>query len=194
VTLWSRVYRERRRVIVPLAAALTINVGILALVVIPLGRRAASAQEEATAGRVALASAKLLERQAGQAATRRGTADAELQRFDHDILPSDFPTATRTTNLWLYHAARDAGLEFRTSRFDTKELRDSRLTRAYATVTLVGRYPDIRKFLAAMETAKEFVVLERIELAQSDATQQGPNDRLEIALAVSTFFLTPPVQ
>jgi Tfp pilus assembly protein PilO len=192
VTLWSRVYRERRAVILPLFAVLVVNIGVLALVVIPLGRRAASTQDEATAARVALASAKFLERQAEQAATRRSTGDAELQRFEHDILPKDFPTATRTTNLWLQHAARDAGLEFRSSRFETKELRDSRLTRAYSTVTLVGRYPDIRKFLAAMETAEEFVVLERIELAQTDSTQQGPNDRLEIALAVSTFFPTPP--
>jgi len=190
VTLGARVYQERRAIILPLLIALVVNIGVLVLVVIPLGRRAASAQDEATSARVALASARLLERQAGQAATRRSTADAELQRFEHDVLPKDFPTATRNTNLWLFHAARDAGLEFRSSRFETKELRESRLSRAYSTVTLVGRYSDIRKFLAAMETAKEFVVLEQVELAQSDSTQQGPNDRLEIALAVSTFFPT----
>lgn len=190
MTLGARVYQERRAIILPLLIALVVNIGVLVLVVIPLGRRAASAQDEATSARVALASARLLERQAGQAATRRSTADAELQRFEHDVLPKDFPTATRNTNLWLFHAARDAGLEFRSSRFETKELRESRLSRAYSTVTLVGRYSDIRKFLAAMETAKEFVVLEQVELAQSDSTQQGPNDRLEIALAVSTFFPT----
>ena len=192
MTLWSRVYRERRAIILPLVAVLIINIGVLLLAVIPLGRRAASAKDEATAAKVSLASAKLLERQAEQAATRRTTADAELQRFEHDILPKDFPTATRTTNLWLQHAARDAGLEFRQSRFETNEVRESRLTRAYSTVTLVGRYSDIRRFLAAMETAEEFVVLERVELAQSDTTQQGPNERLEIALNVSTFFPTPP--
>ena len=130
----------------------------------------------------------MIERQTDQAASGRGTAESELKRFDGDVLPRDFPTATRTTNLWLQRAARDAGLEFQASRFEAKEVRDSRLMRAYSTVTLVGRYANIRKFLAAMEAAKEFVILERVELAQTDSTQQGPNDQLEIALAVSTYF------
>ena len=186
--LWSRIYRERRALILPLIAVLIVNLAVLLLVVMPLQRSAASAQEDAQQARVALAGAKMLERQTDQAVSGRGTAEADLKRFDADILPRDFPTATRTANQWLQRAARDAGLEFRGSRFEAKEVRDSRLMRAYSTVTLVGRYGNLRKFLAAMEAAKEFVVLERVELAQSDSTQQGPNDQLEIALAVSTYF------
>jgi hypothetical protein len=56
---------------------------------------------------------------------------------------------------------------------------------------LQGRYAEIRRFLHAVETAEEFIVIERVELAQSDTTQLGADNTLAIEIVVSTYFLTP---
>ena len=188
MSLWHRVYQERRALILPLLIALIANVVVLLVVVWPLQQSVAAAHADALAARAALAAAKRLEMQATQAATRRTHAEEDLQRFYGQILPRDFPSATRMATQWLQQAASDAGLEFQQSRFDVKEVRESALVRASSTVTLVGRYADLRRFLTAMEAAREFVVLESVQLAQPDDGQQSPNDSLEIALAVSTFF------
>jgi Tfp pilus assembly protein PilO len=55
----------------------------------------------------------------------------------------------------------------------------------------VGRYANIRRFLYAVETASEFVVVEKVGLAQSTATEQGSNGALEVSLVVATYFVTP---
>jgi Tfp pilus assembly protein PilO len=59
-------------------------------------------------------------------------------------------------------------------------------------VTLRGRYADIRRFLHAVESADQFLVVERVELAQSTATTPANTGILEVSLLVSTFFVTEP--
>ncbi|MEO7190812.1 MAG: GspMb/PilO family protein [Vicinamibacterales bacterium] len=192
--LWSRVYQERRPVIVALLVVLVANLGVLLLVVWPLASSLASTQAEALQEMANLGLARRLEAQAAQAAARRREVEGELQHFYGQRLPRDSQTATRTATLWLQRAAREAGLEFRNSRFDTKDVRESHLLRADSTVTLIGRYGDIRRFLTEVEAAKEFVIVDRVELAQSDSTQPGTSDRIEIALNVSTYFPDTPTR
>jgi Tfp pilus assembly protein PilO len=194
MSLWSRIYGERRAILLPLVAGLIGNVAILVLAVLPLGRSVDAAQAEVLQARGRLAQAKRQAQQLVAANDRRKHADEELRTFYGTILPRDFAHATRTTNLWLQQAARQAGLRFQASHFESKEVRESRLVRAQSTVTLLGRYPDIRRFLAAMETAPEFVVVEQVELAQTGNDAPTADSQLEIALAVATYFLAGPAQ
>jgi Tfp pilus assembly protein PilO len=138
-----------------------------------------------------LAAAKRLGAQAKAAVASRQQADVQLKRFYGSVLPKDFPTALKTTTAWLQQAARDAGLSFRSSRFEPEQLDDSRLSRASATMILEGRYAEIRRFLHAVETAEEFIAIESVELAQSDTTQLGGDTRLSVEIVASTYFLTP---
>ena len=69
-------------------------------------------------------------------------------------------------------------------------MRDTSLPRAYSTVNLRGRYQDIREFLHAVETASEFLVVERVDLAQPSS--QASTGALDVAVIVSTFFVTEP--
>jgi Tfp pilus assembly protein PilO len=94
-------------------------------------------------------------------------------------------------NLWVAEAAREAGLDFRGSQFDWDEVRDSLLTRAFSRITLQGSYPSIRRFLHAVETAQEFVVVERVELVQQ-ADSVSETGQLEVSLIVATYFVTKP--
>jgi Tfp pilus assembly protein PilO len=150
----------------------------------------AATENAALEASVELATARRLERQARDAAVNRKRAETDLQTFYTDVLPRDFATATRTTNRWLQEAARQAGLEFKSAHFDWAPIRDSRLSRAFSTVTLSGRYANIRRFLYAVETASEFIVVEQVGLAETSSTR-GSDGGLDISLAVSTYFLSP---
>jgi Tfp pilus assembly protein PilO len=190
VSLWARVYEDRRRVILPLAVLVAVAIAVLLLGVWPLQSRVAASETAALQARVELSTARRLERQAREAAAKRTHADADLQTFYADVLPRDFATATRTTNRWLLEAAREAGLEFKASHFDWAPVRDSRLSRAFSTVTLSGNYASIRRFLYAMETASEFIVVEQVGLAEASSTR-GNSGTLDVSLSVSTYFLSP---
>jgi hypothetical protein len=188
------VYEERRRVVLPLAILGAVSIATLLLAVWPLQRSVVANETAALEASVGLANARLLERQAREAAESKRRADRELQTFYADVLPRDFATATKATNVWLQQAARDAGLQFKGAHFTWDGVRDSRLPRASSTVTLVGRYADIRRFLYAVETATEFIVVEKVGLAENLSTTQGSNGNLEVSLVVATYFLTPSGQ
>ena len=64
----------------------------------------------------------------------------------------------------------------------------ARAGRQPAEVTLVGEYSDIRRFLYEVETAEEFLIIEKVALSQPNAAQGG--GQLEVALSVATYFLT----
>lgn len=190
MNLWPRIYAERRRVLLPLLIAAVVNAAILLLVVIPLGRSVNAAETDAGNATLALATARQAERQARNVAASRERADRELQRFYADVLPDGFAVAARATNRWLQQAAREAGVTYLGSNFSWEDLRGTSLSRAYSTVSLRGRYQDIRQFLHAVETATEFLVVERVDLAQPSApTSSGT---LDVAVIVSTFFVTEP--
>lgn len=192
MSLWPRVYAERRGVLLPVVAILAINVLVLALVVWPMRSHVAATETEADNTTFELLNARRTQTGTQGAAESRLRADQQLRTFYMEVLPRDFATATKTTNRWLQQAAADAGLEYRAARYEWDEIRDSRLSRAHSTVTLRGRYADVRRFLHAVETAEEFIVVESVEVAQPDATQAGPESQLELALDVATYFLTSP--
>ena len=118
-------------------------------------------------------------------------AELELTKFYAEKLPRDPNTARKVTTAWLQQAVADAGLIFKNNHFDTDAVRDSQLTRVLVKFTLQGRYPAIRKLLYALETAEEFLVVDKVELAQSGSDAQISSGLLEVSLTVSTYHLTP---
>jgi Tfp pilus assembly protein PilO len=190
-TLSRRIFDERKRTLLPLLVALVANLAALVLAVIPLRTSVSAAQGAATEATLQLGEARRLHRQAQQARTSKETADQELRRFYTEVLPRNLPSAQKTMNLWVAEAARDAGLDFQGSHFDWGEVRDSQLTRAFSRITLQGSYPSIRRFLHAVETAEEFVVVERVELVQQ-SDQVSASGELEVSLVVATYFVTGP--
>jgi len=189
MTLWRRIYEERKRVILPVALAVLANIATLLLGVLPLQHSVTRAQGASADAKMALASARLLERRAKEQRASNDRAVQELTKFYQEKLPRDFPTATVTTNRYVEVAARDAGLRFEASHYDAKEIRESRLSRATSKVTLTGSYASIRKFLYALETAEEFIVVEKVELEQP-GDSPALAGKLAVTLTVSTYFLT----
>ena len=189
--LARRIFDERKAILLPLVVVVVANVAVLVLGILPLRTAVAMAESDATQATLQLGEARRQQRDAEQARASREGADNGLRRFYNEVLPRDLTTAQKTLNLWVTEAARDAGLEFQGSQFDWGEVRDSALSRAFSRITLQGSYSSIRRFLHAVETAEEFVVVESVELVQQ-ADQGAASGALEVSLVVSTYFLTKP--
>ena len=161
----------------PKAGLYTLAVYPASVEVEDAGRRAAVAAASLEAARRRFESARL----AADAMTR---ADAELRTFHEEILPRDLAGARALTFARLAALAADHGLlmERRASAPDREE--GSQLARLQVSMLLSGAYRDIRRFIHALETAPEFVIIEEIVLSQGDETEAGE----VLSLVLSTYY------
>ena len=80
----------------------------------------------------------------------------------------------RQTNVKLEHGTNAIGRE-----------KGSSLSKLTTTYTLTGDYRNVRKFIYAIETAPEFIIIENVGLT-SPGEQQGRG--LGMTLAIATYF------
>ena len=186
MSLARRIFAERRRVVVPLLIFLVVNVIVLAAVVFPLEQSLEGADAARTKAELQLAQARKDHKNVTDQRTSKSRADVELKKFYSEVLPKDFAGARNLANFWLGRIADQSKLTYRAGQFDSEEIRGSDLMRFKGEVTLVGEYPDIRRFLYEVETAQEFLVIERVALSQPGLAQGGA--QLELALTVVTYY------
>jgi ABC-type Na+ efflux pump permease subunit len=179
----ARILADHRRVLVPMAALLAINIGVLMLLVLPLratvasgGARAQDSTRELAEARAELAAAE---------ATRDGQAQAirDLDRFYREVLPADFSAAQRLTHSKLSLLARSHDVVFRQSSTTPLALKDSSLGQLSVNYTLSGDWEDVQRFIHAAETLPDFVVISNIGLTESD----GENE-LQLSMMVATYY------
>jgi hypothetical protein len=187
VSLVRRVFKERRALVLPAVVFLLANVAVLALGVFPLERSVAGLKEGEVEALAARGQALKVEAAAKAAQQSRDRAEGELRKFYGQILPADVQAASQLTYSWLDRVAKESGVEFARSTFKEDEMRESRLKRWTAKAKLVGDYANVRKFLYAVETAEEFVIIEEVGLSQFEATRGG--ELLELELSLATYFL-----
>jgi len=187
MSLTTRIFRERRRVIVPLLVFLLANAAGLAYVFwLQQSMDAARASRDG-----ALASLTLARKNKKDAEGQRGSkeqADVELRKFYSDVLPKNLPGALNVLNFWLNKVATTAHVSYHAGSYNHEQVRDSRLTKVKGEITLAGDYANVRQFLYELETSQEFIVIEKVELSQPNAAQA--NAKLEVALTVATYYLT----
>lgn len=180
----SRVARDYRWWILPVALALAANIAVLLFVVLPLSvstdagaRRAAEAIEARSAAAAELQAAEQ---------TRDGQAQAarDLDRFYGEVLPADVAAARRLTHLKLSQMAREHDVSFQRSTAAPEEVRESSLERLRVSYGLEGNYEDIRAFIYEIETAPDFLVIDNVFLEEGSA-DQAP---LTLMLDLSTYY------
>jgi hypothetical protein len=186
--LVGRIFAERRAVMVPLALFLLANIGVLLGVVWPMQRAVNGADEARYQATASLAAARKLETDWKAKRTSKDRADLELRKFYSEILPVNFRGAVNVANFFLQRVATESQLILRSGTWEPEPIKGSRLTRVSGTVTLLGDYANIRQFLYEVETAQEFVVIERVELSEANSTQN--DNRLELTLVVATYYVT----
>ncbi len=185
MTLARRIALEKRTLVVPLAIALLVNVGVYAFVVYPLTARSANAEDRAAAAGRSLQSAERDLTAARALATGKTRADQELATFYGKVLPENLSTALRMTYLRVPSLARKLNVKFdrRDEELDKTTVKDQRYGRIKTRILLQGDYEAIRQFVYELETAPDFVIIDDVALAQSEASRP-----LTLTLALSTYY------
>jgi len=181
--VFQRIMREHRRVVVPLAIALGVNVLVYIGVVYPLSQRVANIEQRDRTAEEQLLAAQREHSQATGTLTGKDRAAAELATFYKDVLPPDLSGARRLTHLRLAQLARESNLKFVRATFTPVLERERTLTQLKIEMLLAGNYADMRAFIHQLETAPEFVVIDNIELGQG--ADAGP---LAVTLHLSTYY------
>lgn len=187
MSLGARIFRERRRVIVPLLVFLLANAAGLGYVIwLQQSMDAARASRD-----TALANLTLARKNKKDAEGQKGSkelAEVELRKFYDEVLPKNLPAALNVLNFWLNKVAATSHVNYRAGSYNHVPVRDSRLSKVTGDITLSGDYANVRRFLYELETSQEFIVIEKVQLSQPNAAQA--NAQLEVTLGVATYFLT----
>ena len=176
-----RVLHEKRALIWPIGIALILNVVLYAIVVYPLSKKVAGGEAAAAASAAALDAARRDHAAARATIAGKAQADVELEKFYGEVLPPDVSGARRITFLRMEQLAVQCNLRLERETSSPKAQRDSQLVKFTYTVSLSGEYRNVRRFIHALETAPEFLVLENVELSQSEQESKPLNVMLQIA-------------
>ncbi len=184
--LLGRVIVEKRAIVLPIALAIAANLAAYFFIVYPLQARVSSGEARLQADERARRTA---ERDlVGARATREGqiAAEAALQKFYHQVLPGTLADARKAAYVRLSQIAAESNLRYQGQTANETILKDSDLTKVTITIVLNGSYQDVRKFMHALETIPEFLVIDNMALTSHD----DPNSPLVLTLTVSTYFRT----
>ncbi len=183
MSLVRRIAREKRIALAAVGAVLLGDVLLYALAVHPLRAAVTRAGARAAAGTLSTRAAELDATRARLAAQTQ--AREQLREFYETVLPRDLAEARSITYPRLAALAARLGLvlERRTSVSDRED--DGQLGRLRTNMLLAGEYADIRRFVEALETAPEFLVIEEVVLSQrGEASEAG----LVLTLGLSTYY------
>ena len=181
--LVTRVLAEHRRLVIALSIALVANIVIYALVVYPLGQRVANVEQRDLQAEQALAAAQRDRAQAAGTLTGKDRAATELQTFYTDVLPADETAARRLTFLRIRQLADDNNLGFQRGETAIEPQRERTLQRLRTQVVLAGSWNDVRSYIYQLETAREFVVIDNVELTEAATCAE-----LVVTVDLSTYF------
>jgi hypothetical protein len=194
VSLWRRIFQERRMIILPLAILIVGNVAVLALVVLPSQASVTATADRVEQSRHEAALAQMALTKANEQRTGKTLADQQLKKFYEEVLPSGLQEAENMTNFALERLARESGVIEKNGQGNYEPVKDSRLERVTSRVVLDGPYQNIRRFLYALEIARPFVVIEKVELSPSNDSSSGVGSQntgnsIEVTLEIATYYL-----
>lgn len=180
---WRRVAADKRHLIWPLAIALVANVALLVLVLYPLSQKVASGEQHAEAAAGELDAARKNFAAARATVTGKETADKALRQFYSTVLPPDLSGARRSLTK-IEQLLAKSSLRREGSRMRPEMVRDSDLAKLAVTVDFSGNYADVRRFIYAIETSPEFLVIENVELIQDAEGKTA----LSVTVTVATYY------
>jgi len=189
MSLVRRIIAEKRAMLVPLIAALLINIAVYALVVYPLGVKSATSVDRAAAAAQARRSAERDLASAEALVSGKAKADQELNTFYKKVLPATLDDARRMTYARLPALAKKANMRFLERRNDLDQdlARKSQLGRVRTQMMLEGSYESIRQFLYELETTPEFIIVDDVSLGQPETDKP-----VKLTLEVSTYYRQGP--
>ena len=187
MTTLQRVLVEKRALAIGLAVLAMANIVLYAVVVFPLTHQVISAEQEAATAHRQLNAARFDLKTAKATVVGKAQADSELKKFYSDVLPANQSIAQRNTYTRLSQLARQTSVKLEHGTNGLGREKGSSLSKLTTTYTLTGDYRNVRKFIYAIETAPEFIVIENVGLSAGEQ-QQGRG--LAMTLEIATYFRT----
>jgi hypothetical protein len=184
MTLFRRIFVEKKRFIYPLIAVAILNAALFVAVEYPLSLKVANGERDAQAAATARAAARADFETARATVTGKASADTELKKFYGDVLPPDLSAARRAVYGRIDKLAGAADIKPAQQTFDVKQEKGSDLAKYTATVALTGDYRSIRRMIHDLETSPDFLILESVALTQGQEREQG----LNVVLKIATYF------
>jgi hypothetical protein len=183
-TLFARILRENRAIIVALGVVLLANLFTYAFLVRPRGVEAEGSADRAARAESARRTAEREEAIAREFVGGKALADEELNAFYEKVLPANLEAARRMTYTSLPALADKSRIrwENRTSEVEPPE-KGARLGRLVIRMVLQGDYENLRQFLYRVEGAPEFVIIDDVSLSESK-----PNEPLTFSIRMSTYY------
>ena len=184
MTFARRVILENRFASFLIAGLFSADIALVSLVISPWSERVERSSQRADLGMSNRGLALRELRQAQATLDGQNMATAELQRFYSDVLEKDLATARSVSSETLAQLSSRYGLvmERRTTSIDSES--SGSLKRLNIAVRLEGRYENMRRFLYALETGSDFIVIEEISLTDSRSA-----DSLQVlTLGLATYF------
>jgi len=170
--LWTRILREKRAMIVPLAIALAANLAAYGLWVYPLGIKSAGAADRAAAASQSLRMAERELAGARDLVLGKSRADQELATFYDKVLPASLPEARDLTYATLPQLAKQSNVTMVDRRFEVaKPEKNARLGLLKVHTAWQCDYESFRRFIYALESAPPFLIIDDVTLAQGDPTK-----------------------
>ena len=179
----SRVFAEKRRLILPIAVAAIVNLVIYAVIIYPRTSSAGALELRAQQAAMARLRAAADLREAEAVRTGQERAAQQLARFYDTVLPKGQDGARRITYRRLAALADESNLDYDRRTIEINQIRDSALEQMDVTMVLEGEYRDVRRFIHKLETAPEFVVIENVGLVQGEK-----NAPLTLTVKLSTYY------
>jgi hypothetical protein len=188
LTLVRRVIAEHRRPVYALVAALVVNVMVFAFLVYPMRAEVANVEQRTRLAEDALAAAQEDYGRTSGTLTGKDRAVKELDTFYTSVIASDLPGARRLTYPRLARMAAGSRLDYERGAYEPEIERGSSLTRLKVTMGLSGSYAAVRDYIHAIETSREFVVIDSIGLSEG----LGEEASIRLTLQLSTYFRNAP--
>lgn len=188
MSLWKRIFAERRSVLVPLLALVLIDAVLLGAVVMPLRTVVADTETAATAARTTLAQANQRMKMMQTARESRDRAQKDLATFYGSVLPDGRDAAMRILLVEIARLARENNLTLGPRAWEPEKIKDTEIERLTGKVELTGDYGAILRFIYDVETSESFLVINSISLAQANTQAAAAAGTLRLSIEMGTYY------
>ena len=184
MTLLNRILAEKRTFVTVVGAILVVDIALYALAIYPWLTKVSQSESRTSTAVSQIEQVRTAFSAATTVSDNTLLADNELERFYREILPRDLAGARLILSPFLDRLAEESDLVLERSSSVPEKESESLLARLRTTMMLAGEYEDIRRFIYAVETAPEFILIEEAILSKGDEAEEA----LILTLGVSTYY------
>lgn len=173
------------KIVVGMVAALIANAVVAVVVVRPVvvGYRQLTDQSSPAARAVGAREKAVAAREAYAASLVKARDD--MRHFASDVL-STRQRRMIDVQLEITNLAKKFGIAAERVQYENSTIENEQLERFGSVIPLAGGYTNLRKFIQAVESSQNFLVIERVDLGSGKT-----GDSVDLNITLATYFIAP---